>query len=206
MRLGPGFIFFGAVLGSCLVSVFGYAVTAGATLPPVTAAVINDSPAISQQVDQPAAQVVSPQAQAGQAGCALSPKFPPEIQQWCSLITAYAFRHGLQPDLIAAVMMQESGGNPLAYSRSGAVGLMQVMPSDGLAASFVCANGPCFANRPTTAELQDPEFNVKYGARMLSSLVKRHGDVREALKSYGPMDVGYYYADKVLGILAAYGQ
>jgi soluble lytic murein transglycosylase-like protein len=81
---------------------------------------------------------------------------------------------------------------------------MQIMPRDGLAASFMCLNGPCFSNRPSTDELKDPEFNVKYGTRMLASLVSRNGNFREALKSYGPMNVGYYYADKVLGIYERY--
>jgi hypothetical protein len=34
---------------------------------------------------------------------------------------------------------------------------------------------------------------------MLAGLVRKHGEVREALKAYGPMNVGYYYADIVLG-------
>ena len=122
------------------------------------------------------------------------------------MITAKAEQTGLAPDLIAALIWQESGGNPLAYSKSGAVGLMQVMPRDGLAANFTCTNGPCFASRPSIAELQDPEFNVDYGTGMLAGLVKHSGSLREALKAYGPMDVGYYYADKVLGIYQQYGE
>jgi soluble lytic murein transglycosylase-like protein len=126
--------------------------------------------------------------------------------QWCKLITAKAEQTGLDPDLIAALIWQESGGDPLAYSKSGAVGLMQVMPRDGLAANFTCANGPCFASRPSTEELQDPEYNLHYGTGMLAGLVKRLGSLREALKAYGPMDVGYYYADKVLAIYKQYGK
>ena len=137
--------------------------------------------------------------------CRVSSKYPEDILQWCELITAEAEQTGLSPDLIAALIWQESGGNPLAYSKSGAVGLMQVMPRDGLAANFTCANGPCFASRPSIAELQDPEFNVDYGTGMLAGLVKHSGSLREALKAYGPMNVGYYYADKVLGIFQRYG-
>jgi soluble lytic murein transglycosylase-like protein len=110
----------------------------------------------------------------------------------------------MDPNLIAAVMLQESGGQHLAYSKSGAVGLMQVMPRDGIAASFICKNGPCFASRPTIEELQDPDYNVNYGTRMLASLNTRYGNIRDALKSYGPKDVGYYYADKVLSIYNHY--
>ena len=117
----------------------------------------------------------------------------------------YSDKHNIDPDLIAAVIWQESGGNPDAYSRSGAVGLMQVMPRDGLAAEFQCKNGPCFAGRPTIADLQDPEFNIKYGIKMLKRLYDHYGDYRSALRAYGPMDVGWSYADKILNIYSNYG-
>jgi len=121
-----------------------------------------------------------------------------------SLYPAGCRRVPARSDLIAAVMLQESGGNPDAYSRSGAVGLMQVMPHDGKAAEFMCINGPCFANRPSMQELFDPQFNIQYGVRMLAGLIQRKGDVREALRAYGPMDAGYTYADKVLTIYQNY--
>lgn len=136
--------------------------------------------------------------------CQVSPQYPATVRQWCKLITMYAGQHNLSPDLIAAVIWMESGGNALAYSHSGAVGLMQVMPRDGLAAAFMCRAGPCFANRPTRAELEDPDFNVSYGTRMLAGLFQRTGSLREALKSYGPMDVGYSYADRILDIFQRY--
>ncbi len=132
--------------------------------------------------------------------CDVSDAFPDSVRQWCSLITQYSSQHGLDPDLVAAVVWQESGGDPLAYSRSGAVGLMQVMPRDGLAAEFMCVNGPCFAKRPSSEQLRDPAFNVGYGTRMLAGLFQRHGNIRDALKAYGPMDRGYSYADKVLAL------
>jgi hypothetical protein len=138
--------------------------------------------------------------------CRVSSSFSQSILQWCQLITTYADYHGLPPDLVAAVMLQESGGKPLAYSHSGAVGLMQVMPRDGIATKFMCINGPCFTNRPTIAELQDPEFNIAYGTKMLAGLAGRFGNYRDALKSYGPMDVGYGYADKVLAIYQRHSQ
>lgn len=137
--------------------------------------------------------------------CSVSGNYPENIKQWCNLITEYSRKNDLDPDLIAALVWQESGGNAIAYSRSGAVGLMQVMPKDGIAATFQCPNGPCFASRPSIKELQDPNFNIKYGTGMLAGLVNRYGDVREALKYYGPSNVGYYYADKVLGIYKNYG-
>jgi len=136
--------------------------------------------------------------------CPLSPKYPVTILQWCDLIQKYAQQNELPAELIAAVMLQESGGDPSSYSESGAVGLLQVMPRDGIAASFQCPNGPCFASRPSMAELQDPEFNISFGARMLAGLVRKYGNNRDALKYYGPAGVDYYYADKVLAIFDNY--
>lgn len=136
--------------------------------------------------------------------CSLGGGFPDSVRQWCELIDRYATEHGLDPNLVAAVMVQESGGNAQAYSKDGAVGLLQVMPSDGKAAYFQCINGPCFADRPTSNELFDPEFNVSYGSRMLAGLIQKKGSVREALRAYGPMNIGYHYADLVLGILTRF--
>jgi hypothetical protein len=136
--------------------------------------------------------------------CGVSAQFPQKITRWCELITHYANKHNLDPDLVAALVWLESGGNELAYSRSGAVGLMQIMPSDGLAASFMCVNGPCFRDRPSMEELQDPEFNIAFGTRFLAGLIRRNGNLRDALKSYGPMDAGYSYSDKVLSIFNRY--
>ena len=119
------------------------------------------------------------------------------------MIENAAQANNLDPNLIAAVMQVESAGNQNAYSSSGAVGLMQVMPRDGLAASFQCVNGPCFADRPSSDQLFDPQFNVQYGSALLAGYIQANFTVRDGLFAYGPMDVGYSYADHVLAIYAA---
>jgi hypothetical protein len=134
----------------------------------------------------------------------LSVKYPPSIQKWLGEIEYSADKYGLDPNLIAAVMLQESGGQPTVVSTSGAVGLMQIMPRDGIASSFICGDNPCFKNRPLINELLDPDYNIIFGARMLSGLLKTSGSIRNALKAYGPMDVGFYYADIVLSIYFSY--
>lgn len=134
----------------------------------------------------------------------LSAKYPQSIQQWKAVIEENAEEHRVDPNLIAAVMLEESGGNPQALSVSGAIGLMQVMPRDGIAASFICGSRPCFSNRPSMAELYDPAFNISYGTRMLSSLTRKEGSIRQALYRYGPIDVGLDYADAVLSIYRNY--
>lgn len=138
------------------------------------------------------------------AECSLPASYPESIQQWCALIEKWAAYYGVDAHLIAALILQESGGNAQIISSSGAVGLMQVMPNDGIAAGFYCINGPCFANRPSTIELQDADFNIQNGTAILSGLNARNGNIRDALYRYGPMDVGYSYADTILAIYENY--
>lgn len=190
MRTMPYFVFRGTLLMIFLMIIACLALTRGAV--PASSEAENDQTATVNQENQ--------FENVNSDDCELSTHFPQSVLQWCKLITRYANQYNLPPALIASLIWQESGGNPVAYSLSGAVGLMQVMPRDGLAASFMCANGPCFAARPAISELQDPEFNIEYGTRMLAGLFSRHQDLREALKRYGPYDVGYAYADTVLSI------
>jgi soluble lytic murein transglycosylase-like protein len=123
----------------------------------------------------------------------------PKVRIWCDLIVRVAGEDSLDPFLIAAVIWQESRGDPIAMSPYpyGAVGLMQVMPRDGYAKDKMCEYGLCFADRPTIVELQDPETNVRHGCQMLADLISQKGSVREALFAYGPEDDGYVYADTV---------
>lgn len=180
-----------------------------ATEPPVEAAVTAEAlPAANEPVvEAPAVQEEVAAVESineNSNGCSLPSRFPDSVRQWCGWIERYAAEVGLEPRLVAAVMLQESGGKADAYSHSGAVGLMQVMPRDGLAADFMCSGRPCFSSRPSMDELFEPEYNISYGTRMLAALVSRHGNVRDALKAYGPMDMGYRYADIVLSIYENY--
>jgi soluble lytic murein transglycosylase-like protein len=184
MKLSPQKVILPGILaGSALLVLIARLLTA-------TQPVIAATPAATE----PTAAV----AVAENVGCSLS--LPASLQPWCGLIEAASANYAVPTDLIAAVMLQESGGQSDVISASGAVGLLQVMPSDGIAAGFMCANGPCFASRPTIQELLDPAFNVDYGVRMLANLLQKYGNERDALKAYGPYNVGYYYADKVLAI------
>lgn len=58
----------------------------------------------------------------------LSPIFTEEIQYWGEDIVRWANAASLDPNLAAVVMQIESCGDPQALSRSGAIGLFQVMP------------------------------------------------------------------------------
>ena len=79
--------------------------------------------------------------------------------------------YGLPPLLLRAVAEQESGLNPCAVSRKGALGLMQLMPET---ASFLGLNDPF-----------DVEGNIFGGARFLRWLLDRfQSDLGLALGAY----------------------
>lgn len=202
-------IIFPAVFISCLIVIW-VGTVAAAHMPDsaqqMESQIISDEPLSSGAAASVEGASGSTTSQDNQAPitCAISMNYPEKIQQWCELITTAAQNTGLPANLIAAVILQESGGQPTILSHSGAVGLMQVMPRDGVAAEFMCINGPCFANRPSITELKDPAFNVRYGSGMLANLFSKHGSYREALFRYGPIDMGYAYADKVLKIWETY--
>lgn len=202
MNNAPGLVIRGAIFGCVVVFLLVSLVTRNNQPTALAAAGQSAAEVVAQNKgSEQKAEANHPQSES----CALSPTYPPSIQQWCGLISEAAERYGLPANLLAALILQESDGQALAYSKSGAVGLMQVMPRDGIAATFQCVNGPCFASRPTITELQDPAFNIDYGTRFLAGLVEKRGSLREALYAYGPMSVGYSYADKVLGIYESYG-
>ena len=139
---------------------------------------------------------VSESSQELRAGLALA-KTPAERQQWTSLIlllnpqaakagaagqpvvrTASAADYPtptLEPPagvtldkaLVYAIVRQESRFNPLALSRAGAVGLMQLMPE---AAARAAGDDKL---RRDMSPLLDPSFNLRVGQDYLSWLMER---------------------------------
>jgi soluble lytic murein transglycosylase-like protein len=91
--------------------------------------------------------------------------------QYDSIIETAALSASVEPNLLRAVIVVESGFNSRAVSKRGAVGLMQLMPST--------------ATRFGVSNLYDPRENVHAGARYLKFLIDRFGhDVRLALAAY----------------------
>jgi len=76
--------------------------------------------------------------------CTIAASYPAAVRQWCNWIDNYAQAQNLDPNLIAAVILEESGGNAQAYSSSGAVGLMQIMPRMGWRLAFPADQVPVF--------------------------------------------------------------
>src|SRR5580658_2468546 len=91
--------------------------------------------------------------------------------QYDSIIEKAATLASVEPNLLRAVIVVESGFNSRAVSKRGAVGLMQLMPAT--------------ASRFGVSNPYDPRENVHAGARYLKFLIDRFGqDVRLALAAY----------------------
>jgi soluble lytic murein transglycosylase-like protein len=91
--------------------------------------------------------------------------------QYDSIIEKAATAASVEPNLLRAVIVVESGFNSRAVSKRGAVGLMQLMPAT--------------ATRFGVSNPYDPLQNVHAGARYLKFLIDRFGqDVRLALAAY----------------------
>lgn len=144
------------------------------------------------------------------SGTMLPSSFPESITQWSHLIVPYAKKYGLPPELIAAVILVESNGNPNAVSKYQACGLMQVVSNENM--SVNSRGERYFINRPSCEKLFDPEFNIEYGTRYLANLINNHRNkememqqaIREGLFNYGPSGIGFMYADKVLAVINIY--
>lgn len=96
------------------------------------------------------------------------------------LIREAASQHGLEFELLQAVIATESGFDPGAVSPKGAVGLMQVIP-DTAERFGVRATG----RQSVSERLTDPRTNIQAGARYLAWLINYfNGDIRLAVAAY----------------------
>lgn len=132
-------------------------------------------------------EVIPEEERVRETGFLLNLGFDPSIildGPYSALIMASARQHGINPNLIAAMMRVESAHNPRALSHKGARGLMQLMPATaerfGVSAS----------------ELYQPARNIEAGVRYLKWL-KGHFE-EDALKVIAAYNAGE-------GAVARYG-
>jgi soluble lytic murein transglycosylase-like protein len=102
------------------------------------------------------------------------------------LVKEAAERHNVDPALVRAVIETESNWNPSAYSRKGAGGLMQLIPST--------------AQRYGANDVFNPQQNIDAGVSHLKWLLERYnGNLDLALAAY---NAGEGAVDRAHGIPA----
>jgi hypothetical protein len=102
------------------------------------------------------------------------------------IVREAADRHSVDPALVRAVIETESNWNPRAYSRKGAGGLMQLIPTT--------------AQRYGANDVFDPQQNIDAGVKHLKRLLERYnGNLDLALAAY---NAGEGAVDRVHGIPA----
>jgi soluble lytic murein transglycosylase-like protein len=98
-------------------------------------------------------------------------KLAARLAPFSEAVADAAGQYGIDPSVITAVIVAESGGKAHAVSPAGARGLMQIMPATGRELGLV---------NPF-----DPRENILAGTRYLSRMLKRFGgDITLALAAY----------------------
>src|SRR5207237_4326912 len=83
----------------------------------------------------------------------------------------YAALYKRDPDLVLAIIAEESRFNPDAVSPVGAIGLMQVMPQWEKVLGI-------------QGSLKDPEVSIKYGLQVFGFYMEMYKDIEMALTAY----------------------
>ena len=114
-------------------------------------------------------------------GCNSSTHLSRQARLYRNTISIYSRIYDVDPELIHAIVRQESCFNEGAHSRVGAIGLMQLMPRTALGLRI---NDPW-----------NPEHNIQGGIKYISQMMKRFdGDEKLAIAAYnaGPGNVRKY--------------
>jgi soluble lytic murein transglycosylase len=105
-------------------------------------------------------------------------------QPYWTTLTAEAGKYNLDPVMVASLIRQESEFNPTVISHANAYGLMQMLPSVGHQMAKAEGMGSI-----DTAQLLNPDTNLRLGIRYLKQTLDKFGGVQEyAFAAYNAGD------------------
>jgi soluble lytic murein transglycosylase len=105
------------------------------------------------------------------------------------LIERHCAEAKIEPDLLQALMREESALDPQIRSWAGAIGLTQLMPGTAFAAAARLK-----LKRPKVEQLTEPDLNIRLGSNELGTLHRRYAGVKQyALAGY---NAGAHAVDK----------
>lgn len=107
-------------------------------------------------------------------------EFAPEVKSLQPLLREAAAAHGVDIELLKAIIAVESGFDAKAISPRGAVGLMQLTTASAQHYGGLAGEGA----GAVRDRLLDPRTNILAGARMLSTLTRRYGRIDVALAAW----------------------
>lgn len=84
---------------------------------------------------------------------------PKTVDHWREGLERLGAANKVDPELLAIIVLVESGGNPEAKSKSGALGLMQIIPITG---KHIAIERKLPTEPPT--KLPDPDYNLDFGS------------------------------------------
>ena len=116
-------------------------------------------------------------------------------KQYSTYVEQYAKTYDLPPHLIYAVIRTESNFDSGAKSSSGAIGLMQLLPS-----TFRWISDDLLRERLDDGMIYDPETNIRYGCFYLRRLYDKYGEWPATLAAYnaGPGRVDSWLNDPTM--------
>ncbi|MEG0894604.1 MAG: lytic transglycosylase domain-containing protein, partial [Oscillospiraceae bacterium] len=94
-------------------------------------------------------------------------------------IDKYSYENNLDKYLVYALIKKESKYDPLAVSKKGAMGLMQIMPD-----TFDWIANKLGEDNLTYDDMFKPEHNIKFGTYMYSYLMEENNSYEWSVAAY----------------------
>lgn len=124
----------------------------------------------------------------------LQPKLDPALRNTVTnLIMKHSEKHKIPPSLVVHLTHRESGFDPMARSKIGAIGLMQINPKAH----------PDLVREVGEDGLYHVDNNIAYGCCILANCIERSDTLTGALKKYVGGNVDGYIND-IFRLMAEY--